>query len=95
MISSILRWVLNRFVSGVEKGKTDQSGLNLISADLVITGNITSRGDIYLYGRVLGDVTCQRLFLASDAVVGGTVDVEEQIVLPLEPDPIGPLEPKN
>lgn len=81
-----MRWVLNERGLGLVRGEAGQSGPNHICADLVITGNITSKSDIYLYGRVEGDVTCRRLFLSTDAVVGGTADVEQQIALPLEPE---------
>jgi cytoskeletal protein CcmA (bactofilin family) len=91
LIKTFQGWLLNRLGLGIKQADSGQSGPNQISAEILIAGNITSRRDIYLYGRVEGDVTCRRLFLAADAVIGGRIDVEQQIALPLEPEPTSPL----
>ncbi len=49
---------------------------SIISANLHITGNLTSDGDIQVDGRVDGDIKSQRLTISESAVVNGLVDAE-------------------
>ncbi len=55
--------------------------VSIINVGLVISGQISGRGDIYLYGRIEGAVTCRRLFLGGDSYLKGPVEVEALVKL--------------
>lgn len=50
---------------------------SLISADLTVTGKLTSEGDIHIEGVVDGDVRCNALVIGEKASVHGEVVAEE------------------
>jgi cytoskeletal protein CcmA (bactofilin family) len=51
-----------------------------ISEELVINGNIESRGNLHLKGQVQGDIRCQWLFVDEGAEVHGNVMAEEVVI---------------
>jgi cytoskeletal protein CcmA (bactofilin family) len=53
----------------------------LIAADLVLKGSMRSTGDVYLLGRVDGDIECDRIFLSGTGAVDGSVRARQQIFI--------------
>jgi cytoskeletal protein CcmA (bactofilin family) len=51
-----------------------------IGEDLTVTGNVTSKGEIHLEGRVNGDVRCVSLVLGETAEVRGNVVAEDAVI---------------
>jgi len=60
-----------------EAGKTEAS---TIGEDLVITGNVDSKGEIHLQGSVSGDVSCVALVLGENAKLEGNVRADDVVV---------------
>ena len=54
--------------------------ISTIGEDLTITGNVTSKGALYLDGQVQGDVRCVALVLGENARLEGSVVAEEVMV---------------
>ena len=54
--------------------------ISTIGEDLTITGNVTSKGELHLNGRVLGDVHCVALVLGENAQLEGNVVAEDVMV---------------
>ena len=54
--------------------------ISTIGEDLTITGNVTSKGELHVNGRVQGDVRCVALVLGENAQVEGSVVAEEVMV---------------
>ena len=48
-----------------------------IAEDLVITGNVTSKGEIHLDGQVRGDIHCLSLVVSEKSQIDGNVVAEE------------------
>ena len=51
-----------------------------ISEELVINGNIESRGNLHLKGQVQGDIRCRSLFVDEGAQIHGNVMAEEVVI---------------
>lgn len=65
-----------------DRGRTPGPvSISIINAGLVISGQISGLGDIYLYGRIEGAVTCRRLFLGGDSYLKGPIEVEALVNL--------------
>jgi cytoskeletal protein CcmA (bactofilin family) len=60
-----------------DAGKVEAS---TIGEDLVITGNVDSKGEIHLQGNVCGDVSCVALVLGENAKLEGNVKADDVIV---------------
>jgi cytoskeletal protein CcmA (bactofilin family) len=60
-----------------EARKTEAS---TIGEDLVITGNVDSKGEIHLQGSVCGDVSCVALVLGENARLEGNVRADDVVV---------------
>lgn len=64
-------------------GKTRSTGhpgggaLSAIGADVTITGDIVTEGDLHLDGTVRGDVTCGSLVLGASGAIEGAVRARE------------------
>ena len=61
-------------------GVSRASGINcrsasLIADDLIIDGSLVSSGDVYLLGRVKGDLTCGNVFFGKRGTVDGAIQV--------------------
>ncbi len=54
--------------------------VSTISEDLTITGNVTSKGEIHLDGRIQGDLHCAALVLGENAQLEGNVVAEDVMV---------------
>ena len=67
---------------GTSERAQDSNPLSIstISEDLVINGNVTSKGELHLDGQVQGDVHCVALVLGETAQVEGNVVAEEVMV---------------
>ena len=67
---------------GTSERAQDSSLLSIstISEDLVINGNVTSKGELHLDGQVQGDVHCVTLILGETAQVEGNVVAKEVMV---------------
>jgi cytoskeletal protein CcmA (bactofilin family) len=53
---------------------------SIVSADLTITGNLDSKGEIQIDGVLEGDVSCARLSVGSGGHVKGAVTVETALI---------------
>lgn len=49
---------------------------SIVSADLVITGDLASKGEIQVDGRIEGDVKCSALIIGKSGCVVGEVEAE-------------------
>ncbi len=47
--------------------------LSVISADLKVTGDLVSTGEIHVEGVIHGDIRCRTLTLAVEPVINGSV----------------------
>ena len=54
--------------------------ISTISEDLTITGNVESKGELHLNGRVQGDVRCVALVLGENAQLEGNVVAEDVMI---------------
>ena len=54
--------------------------ISTIGEDLTITGNVTSKGELHVNGRVQGDVHCAALVLGENAQVEGNVVAQDVMV---------------
>ena len=54
--------------------------ISTIGEDLTITGNVTSKGELHVNGRVQGDVHCAALVLGENAQVEGSVVAHDVMV---------------
>ena len=54
--------------------------ISTIGEDLTITGNVTSKGELHVNGRVQGDVHCVALVLGENAQVEGSVVAQDVMV---------------
>jgi cytoskeletal protein CcmA (bactofilin family) len=59
---------------------SDPHNISTIGEDLTVTGNVTSKGELHLNGRVLGDVRCVALVLGENAQLEGSVVAEDVMV---------------
>ena len=60
--------------------ETRSLSISTISEDLTITGNVESKGELHLNGRVQGDVCCVALVLGENAQLEGNVVAEDVMV---------------
>jgi cytoskeletal protein CcmA (bactofilin family) len=54
--------------------------ISTIGEDLVITGNVTSKGEIQLDGRLQGDIHCVSLVLGESSRLEGAVIAEDVVI---------------
>jgi cytoskeletal protein CcmA (bactofilin family) len=54
--------------------------VSTIGADLTITGNVTSKGEIQLDGHAQGDIHCVSLTLGESASVEGNVTADDVVL---------------
>jgi cytoskeletal protein CcmA (bactofilin family) len=59
---------------------TDPLSASTIGEELTITGNVTSKGELHVNGRIQGDVHCVALVLGENAQLEGSVVAEQVIV---------------
>lgn len=65
------------FAKSAPTGKPVSS---VIGEDLVITGNVASKGEIQVDGEIQGDVNCGSLFLGDKSKITGGVVAEDVVV---------------
>ena len=53
---------------------------SLLDASVAITGDLCSRGDIQIEGRVCGNVDCAQLIVGPDAAITGAITAEAVVV---------------
>jgi cytoskeletal protein CcmA (bactofilin family) len=56
------------------------AGASTIGEELMITGNVTSTGDVHLDGQVQGDIHCISLFLGGNSRLEGSVIAENVVI---------------
>lgn len=81
MLAYILR-LRTHFLHGrkIRERVSRVTGINhhsatVIADDLVIDGSLVCLGDVYLLGRVRGDVTCGNVFFGKRGAVDGAIHV--------------------
>jgi cytoskeletal protein CcmA (bactofilin family) len=62
-----------------DAGDTSRS-LSNIGEDLVITGNVTSKGEIQIDGQLHGDIQCASLVLGESSRLEGSVVAEDVVI---------------
>lgn len=55
-------------------------GPSTIGEDLTITGNVTSKGELHIDGRIEGDVHCASLVLGENSQIEGNVIAEDVVI---------------
>ncbi|MGO8842286.1 MAG: bactofilin family protein, partial [Methyloceanibacter sp.] len=55
-------------------------GPSTIGEDLMITGNVTSKGELHIDGRIQGDVHCASLVLGENSQIEGNVIAEDVVI---------------
>jgi cytoskeletal protein CcmA (bactofilin family) len=60
--------------------RSEARSVSVVGADLVITGNLVSKGEVQVDGRITGDVRGSHVIVGENAVVEGGVYAEEVIV---------------
>ncbi len=72
------------FFSGKDKTATGRrqgrEPVSLISADLLVTGNLVSPGDLQIDGVVEGDIHCQSLTIGASASVTGNIIASDVLI---------------
>jgi len=66
--------------SSTRSGEAGTIEASTIGEDLVITGNVDSKGEIHLQGSVCGDVSCVALLLGENAKLEGNVRADDVVV---------------
>jgi cytoskeletal protein CcmA (bactofilin family) len=61
-------------------GRGDKMGPSVIGSDLVIVGNLESKGEVTVEGQIQGDIHCAVLVVGETAQVTGGIVAEEVVV---------------
>jgi cytoskeletal protein CcmA (bactofilin family) len=59
---------------------TERSAPSVIGPDLIITGNLTSKGEMQIDGEVQGDIRATNLIIGERARITGTIVADEAII---------------
>ena len=59
----------------------NSTGVSTIGEDLMISGDVTSTGELHIDGHVEGDVRCASLVLGNTSEIKGSVTAEEVMIL--------------
>ena len=62
------------------RANTDRSAPSVIGPDLIITGNLTSKGEMQIDGEVQGDIRATNLIVGERARITGTIIAGEAII---------------
>lgn len=62
------------------RATNERSAPSVIGPDLVITGNLTSKGEMQIDGEVQGDIRATNLIVGERARITGTIIAEEAII---------------
>ena len=71
---------MNCTESNSDESKMGKSTLSVIGADLIITGNVASKGAFQLDGKIVGDISCSSLLVGKNAQLLGDATTEDIIV---------------
>ena len=63
-------------VAGPNGGARSGNSMSFIGAEVIITGNISGKGDIHLDGVIEGDVECNTLILGAGGRIKGKISAE-------------------
>jgi cytoskeletal protein CcmA (bactofilin family) len=64
----------------VAKESAQSGAISSLGDELVITGQISCKGDLHLSGQLQGDVQCHKLLVGKAAKIQGNVIAEEIVV---------------
>jgi cytoskeletal protein CcmA (bactofilin family) len=68
----------NSWSTGARSG--DKMGPSVIGSDLVIIGNLESKGEVTIEGQIQGDIHCAMLLVGENAQVTGGIAAEEVVI---------------
>ena len=74
------RWGVETMDATARAHNSSPLSISTIGEDLTITGNVTSKGELHVNGRVQGDVHCAALVLGENAQVEGNVVAQDVMV---------------
>lgn len=66
--------------SGVAKLSSERAAVSIIGPDLVITGNLISKGEVQVDGTVQGDIHGSHVIVGPNASISGGIVAEEVVV---------------
>jgi cytoskeletal protein CcmA (bactofilin family) len=66
--------------SGVAKLSSERAAVSIIGPDLVITGNLISKGEVQVDGTVQGDIHGSHVIVGPNATINGGIVAEEVVV---------------
>lgn len=66
--------------SGSRQVRSGRAAPSIVSADVVVTGNISSGGDIQIDGTVEGDISSTSLTIGDKATINGEIIAEDVVV---------------
>lgn len=66
--------------SAVAKLSTERAAVSIIGPDLVITGNLVSKGEVQVDGTVQGDIHGSHVIVGPNATISGGIVAEEVVV---------------
>lgn len=66
--------------SGVAKLSSERAAVSIIGPDLVITGNLISKGEVQVDGAVQGDIHGSHVIVGPNATISGGIVAEEVVV---------------
>lgn len=66
--------------SGVAKLSSERAAVSIIGPDLVITGNLISKGEVQVDGKVQGDIHGSHVIVGPNAMISGGIVAEEVVV---------------
>ncbi len=59
---------------------TDRNAPSVIGQDLIINGNLTSKGQVQIEGEIQGDITGTHIIIGESAKITGGVSADEVVV---------------
>lgn len=71
---------MNETIDNLTPAARTRSGPSVLSADLTVTGNIKTQGDVQIEGQVEGDVRAHQLTVGESATIRGEIVADDIIV---------------
>ena len=72
--------MFNKFNASKTAVAAKPAAPSIISADMVVSGNLKSKGDIQVDGAVEGDITSNKLTISAAASVRGMIEAEVVVI---------------